>query len=493
MRSARTRMRVPILVVLPVLAAQLSPLKIQTAAHAPPPDFWWDDKPPAVECPPPIHPDEWLIVPKGAAFGPTQVFLRYLLDPSGDPPSIGTERTGEDLWQSVRARSLPSAVAAYTCIGSERDEVRMARLSGAEMLFVNGDAFVGDSGDRGHRGVPVALRKGDNHLFVLGINGAVELELWIPETRAVLASWDVAWPGEIPTADDFAYPVFNASTEIGEHLHVHYGHAVVEGSSCPPAITDWRCGGSTLPLGVTMAGSYFTALDEKCDPSSDEQVALVPICVYFAGDRNPDQRILRRGPASQIGRSGNRRTSRSMSAIAGSPMTRLPAHTSCLLYGKGGLERARFDQQMSWYRTWIAPEVVAGGTFASTPALRDGSREESKMYWLQESCEFVVYGNADTNPAWEKFIPSGTIEVRNGSLRIGASEFRGDDICGWFAYKRSREQTVVVIADTGERGKRLGYLVQPLFLQAEGLDYAFWDAGGEGGCTRLIASGKFPF
>ena len=105
MRSARTRMRVPILVVLPVLAAQLSPLKIQTAAHAPPPDFWWDDKPPAVECPPPIHPDEWLIVPKGAAFGPTQVFLRYLLDPSGDPPSIGTERTGEDLWQSVRARS----------------------------------------------------------------------------------------------------------------------------------------------------------------------------------------------------------------------------------------------------------------------------------------------------------------------------------------------------------------------------------------------------
>ena len=51
----------------------------------------------------------------------------------------------------------------------------------------------------------------------------------------------------------------------------------------------------------------------------------------------------------------------------------------------------------------------------------------------------------------------------------------------------------MVIADTGERGMRLGYLVQPLFSNANGLDYAFWDTGGDGGTARLIASGKSPF
>jgi hypothetical protein len=40
-------------------------------------------------------------------------------------------------------------------------------------------------------------------------------------------------------------------------------------------------------------------------------------------------------------------------------------------------------------------------------------------------------------------------------------------------------------------GIRLGG--QPLFSNAEGLDYAFWDARGEGGTARLIASGKSPF
>jgi len=369
----------------------------------------------------------------------------------------------------------------------------MAHLSGAELLFVNGQGFVGDSRDRGHRGVPVALRRGDNHLFVLGINGPVELELWLPETRAVLATWDVAWPGEIPSADDFAYPVFNASTETADYLHVHYGHAVVEGSTCSPDVSEWRDGGTVPPLGVIMASSYFDSMHEECERPSEQQTALVPICVYFQGDPNADQQILRRGPASQIGRTGERRTSRSTSAIAGSPLTRLPTDAVCLLCGERDLGRARFDQQLSWYRTWVAPEMVCAEVFVSTPALRDGPCNQDRMYWIQQSCQFVIYGNADTNKAWGKLIPSGTIEVRDGLLKIGSSEFRGDDICGWFAYKPSREKTVVVIADTGERGMRLGYLVQPLFSEAEGLDYAFWDAGGEDGTARLIASGKLPF
>jgi hypothetical protein len=456
--------------------------------------FWWDDKPAAKELPPPIVPDHWIVVPSDLNVNPARVFLQGLLDPHGDPPEIGAQRKDGLVWQSRETKSPAIALAAYACITSARDEVRMARLTGAEYLFVNGDGFVGDSENRGFRGVPVALKKGVNRLYVLGIHDSFELELWCPETRAVLGTWDVAWPGEIPTADDFAYPVFNASTRWADSLHVHYGHAVVEGSSCKPAISDWRCGqGGMLPLGLFMAGSYFLALDSDCDPTSDEQAALVPICVYVAGDPSPDQRLLRRAPASERKLSRARQTPRARSVIAGSPLARL-SNDPVFVPGSGeAIARARFDQELCWYRTWITPEAITDKYYATVTPNRNGNCEASRLAWATRDSCFVLYGNADTNMAWDRLVPGELpIRVRQGSLRVNDIEFSGDDICGWFVMTTKDQRRVVAIADTGPRGARLGYLVQPLFSKAEGLDYAFWDSHGDDGMPRLIASGVLP-
>jgi hypothetical protein len=154
--------------------------------------------------------------------------------------------------------------------------------------------------------------------------------------------------------------------------------------------------------------------------------------------------------------------------------------------------RARFDQQLCWYRAWFTPEAISGEELVSVEPGRDAlSAGASEHAWSFHNV--VLYGNAETNPAWSRFVPDEwPIQVHEGHLTVNGKHYASDDICGWFRLTAKSGKRVVVAVSTGARGARLGCLVQPLFRNTDGLDYCFWDAGGEGGTAREFASGKLP-
>jgi hypothetical protein len=446
-----------------------------------PQDFWWKDVPPAKELPPPIVPEHWLVVQESTQKRGEPALARCLLDARGAGP-----RPEPGSWSELSSKRPAGVVAAYTRVASERDEVRMARLSGAKLLIVNGEGFVGDIDNRGFRGVPVALKKGNNDLYVFDIPDSFELELWCPETRSVLATWDVGWPGST-LDDDVTYPVFNASLAPVECLHVHYGHALVDGPDCTPQVTDWRDGGRILPLGLRIGASYYLDIfsDTACNPKSMDEATRVPICVYAGGDPAPDEKLLRWPGAKSAGTRAV--AGRSPSALLGTALLRLDAH-ALLVYGSHeSLARARFDQQSIWYRANYVPEAIDGAELLSLPPETKPDEIDWHIREADNVSRYVVYGNADTNPAWKHFVPDDyPIQVHEGRLSVNGKEFTGDDICGWFMLKTPDHEDVLAIADTGARGARLGYLVQPLLSDASDLEYAFWDARGSEGAPRLF-------
>jgi dienelactone hydrolase len=134
-------------------------------------------------------PREWLVIGgvdrRGRRpFNPDAIFKRYLLVRDAPPPreketvkgsarEASWERAREDKNGRVRGRM----VYAYAPLECEREILALARLHGGSVLFVNGDAFVGDVYGMRVSGVPVPLRKGRNHLFVRGVRGSFKLQL----------------------------------------------------------------------------------------------------------------------------------------------------------------------------------------------------------------------------------------------------------------------------------------------------------------------------
>ncbi|MHC5011030.1 MAG: prolyl oligopeptidase family serine peptidase [Planctomycetota bacterium] len=72
----------------------------------------------------------------------------------------------------------------------------------------------------------------------------------------------------------------------------------------------------------------------------------------------------------------------------------------------------------------------------------------------------ILYGNADTNAAWEAVVPADCpIQVRRGEVAAGSREYEGEDLGVLFVYPRRGEShaLVGVVGDTGPEGLRLGY------------------------------------
>lgn len=181
------------------------------------------------------------------------------------------------------------AACGFTTVTSAEDEVRMARFLGGEWLLVNGEMFIGDPDRRGFRGVPVALRKGENRIFVLCTSGTVELELWKPATRMVIGTWDLTW-SEPGLADSILFPIFNASILEAENVHVHYGHAV--GCLSSPRVTQWRDGGFVLRLGLQLVSTSYRFLDR--DPATYAESVQAPVIVYEGSDTVFDRVLMQR-------------------------------------------------------------------------------------------------------------------------------------------------------------------------------------------------------
>jgi hypothetical protein len=160
-----------------------------------------------------------------------------------------------------------------------------------------------------------------------------------------------------------------------------------------------------------------------------------------------------------------------------------------LVYSTGGdeqqaaasLARARQDAQGWWYR--------ANGS----------ARLVSDEDWLAQGDTWdlagnvVLYGNADTNAAWELLIGrDGQVHVADGLVRVGTREFHGDDLGCLLVRPRGRRHLVGAVAATGVRGDRLGGALN-LFISGVGYpDYVVFGprvlSEGDGG---VLAAGFF--
>lgn len=266
---------------------------------------------------------------------------------------------------------------AYLLLPCRGHATVFARLSGAATLIVNGAPFHGDPERRGLRGVPVPLRDGDNDLFVVDADGGFELELWTPETRVVLGTWD-ARVGDcqngirsVPAAStldspwaSLVLPVFNASSFDAE-LEFHYGHLVPEGPAVVPPLHEWADGGHVAPLCFMLKFAYAHDLGEPWP--ADAAAGVMALCAFGAGDRDADRQAMRvaRDDAGLL------RPGRPLSGLE--PRLCDLARSPLLVHATAGDQEqrasaiaiARWLQQRLWYENGVAPEVVADHELAA--------------------------------------------------------------------------------------------------------------------------------
>lgn len=133
-----------------------------------------------------------------------------------------------------------------------------------------------------------------------------------------------------------------------------------------------------------------------------------------------------------------------------------------LVYGTGGDEeetarlaaRARLDSEKWWYRANGHLPFMADVEF------------DPKQY---PDRNIVLYGNSETNLHWSHLLSDSPIQVHNGSVHIGETIHRGDDLSAIFIRPRpgSDVASVGVIAGSGVQGNRLSEQL-PLFLAGVG-------------------------
>ena len=145
------------------------------------------------------------------------------------------------------------------------------------------------------------------------------------------------------------------------------------------------------------------------------------------------------------------------------------------------LARARYEQQVWWYRANGGAELVSDIQFG------DGSAFAGR--------NVILYGNADTNAAFGHALPERCpLAARRGRITVGEAVLEGDDVGAAWVYPRrgERDTLVGVVADTGVAGARLGYLLMTFVTGTGYPDYAVW--GGDlpaAGDAAVRAAGWF--
>lgn len=373
---------------------------------------------------------------------PTANEIATLADPTAQPRWLALDPS----------RAAPTRFAC-ALVTSERADVRMARVVGAEQLFVNGEAFVGDSERRGFQGVPVHLRAGVNHLVLAGIRGPFEVELWKPATGMVVGTWDVVWPGSGAFGEDeVSYPIFNAMTESVAQLHLHYGHETPEGGDCEPRCPEWRdtflSGGVIPPLAMRLDGNYWTSFDQpNCHGGPNARFTVGAVSVWSEHVANvtwagaeADNQLLRKpivAPPPE-----ERPWAKRNSATLDSGFLRELGDRFVLVVGTGGtdddaaatLARARFDQQWLWYHARLAPQILTDRQCLR--ALAGGAeREAQALHFVIAERRLVFYGNRETNAAWAQRVP---VEAEVSALPAELVPARSSTF-GWFFFRQSDE------------------------------------------------------
>lgn len=189
-------------------------------------------------------------------------------------------------------------------------------------------------------------------------------------------------------------------------------------------------------LKITLDGQTLPKLNEGSDRSrvylGKVQGAWAVLDRVPEGVKSPD----RAGPFKQAFR-------RRFSFVYGTAGT--PEETARLI------AKARYDAETFWYRGNGSVEIVSDEVFSTVGAdFRDRS--------------VILFGNADTNRAWDVMLRDSPIQVRRGRVTIGDREYRGDNLACLFIRPRpeSPRALVGVVAATGAAGEivaeRLPYL-----------------------------------
>ena len=131
------------------------------------------------------------------------------------------------------------------------------------------------------------------------------------------------------------------------------------------------------------------------------------------------------------------------------PFKRAFDHRMLFVYGTAGspdenawsAEKARYDSEAFLYRGNGAPEVLSDREFL---ARKTTGRS------------VILYGNADTNAAWNMLLKNAPIQLTRTSALVGKTQKTGADLACLFAYPRPGSKTAMVgvVGGTGLVGCR---------------------------------------
>jgi dienelactone hydrolase len=166
------------------------------------------------------------------------------------------------------------------------------------------------------------------------------------------------------------------------------------------------------------------------------------------------------------------------------PFKSVLANRIVLIYGTSGtreentqsFNKARYDAESLWYRGNGSLEYIAD---------REALRRNL------DGRNIVIYGNADTNSAWKKFLSDCPIQAGRGWVRAGAKILRRPDIAATVVW-RQRGTRVAAIAGSGTEGFRLTERL-PYFVS--GVGFPDWmletDATLRKGMAGVLGAGYF--
>lgn len=144
-------------------------------------------------------------------------------------------------------------------------------------------------------------------------------------------------------------------------------------------------------------------------------------------------------------------------------------HRMVYVYGTNGtaeenkwaLSKARYDAESWYYRGNGAFDIIPDHEFQM-----DKYRDHN----------IILIGNAKTNRAWQILLATCPVSVDPSGVKIGDKQYRGDDLGGYFTWKKpgSDTHTVGVITGTGIKGMQAA-MANQYFAGASGFpDYMFF-------------------
>ena len=106
------------------------------------------------------------------------------------------------------------------------------------------------------------------------------------------------------------------------------------------------------------------------------------------------------------------------------------------------LTKARYDAESFWYQGNGKLDIILDTQF--DPALNPDRN-------------VVLYGNAETNAAWDLLLSDCPVNLKHNWVRVGHRKLRGDDLAVMFIYPRQNSEiaSVGVVGGTGIAGCRL--------------------------------------